>query len=314
MFGQQFPNTVGSGYDAVAFSMILQEVNQASVDAAWSMADDREVIDALLRNIAQVDITTPSLATMVASSAAMNAVAASAKARDAIGTQGPAYDAVVGSGIALGKVVAAYAGLDPVDYADMDAVSASGTAMTAVVGSADARSFAIGCAEGMASMLASSTARAALIGSAGAMGDVLGGAVSRFAIWGSDDFLTEMLADSSAHDLARAAGALISKEAIQTDTIDLTAGVTGGNLSGTGKYLFLGFSYENSLQANITLQTTRAGSSISNVFVMPSSSIGTDALAVDIAIPIEGPTITFAKSTAGNTMSYFRVLDCTPPA
>jgi len=70
-------------------------------------------------------------------------VAASATAMDAIRNSSTAFNIVAGSNIAIGKFVAGEAGLNPADYADMNAVAASATAMDAVAASATARSIAL---------------------------------------------------------------------------------------------------------------------------------------------------------------------------
>jgi len=87
------------------------------------------------------------------SATAMNAVAASATARSAVRNSSTAWGIVAGSNMAIGKFVAGEAGLNPADYADMDAVAASATAMNAVAASATA----------MNAVAKSATARSAIV-------------------------------------------------------------------------------------------------------------------------------------------------------
>ncbi len=86
---------------------------------------------------------------VAASATAMNAVAASATARNAIRNSSTAWNIVAGSNMAIGKFVAGEAGLNPANYADMNAVAASSTAMQAVAASSTA----------MQAVAASATAR-----------------------------------------------------------------------------------------------------------------------------------------------------------
>ena len=72
---------------------------------------------------------------IVSDETAMNAVAVSEVARDAIWNSKLAWDKVKVSNMAVGKYVAGAAGLNPEDYADMDAIAASEEAMNAVAAS-----------------------------------------------------------------------------------------------------------------------------------------------------------------------------------
>jgi hypothetical protein len=91
----------------------------------------------------------------------MNAVAASATARDAIRNSSTAFNIVAGSNMAIGKFVAGEAGLNPADYADMNAVAASSTAMNTALKSSNARN----------AMAASATARSAIISNLSTLND-----------------------------------------------------------------------------------------------------------------------------------------------
>ena len=101
--------------------------------------------------------------TVVTSHVAMNAVASSyvavaavyesAVAVEAVKANETAWAALTGASSAvMGKAAAKLAGLNPVDYADMDAIAASSTAMAAVIANATA----------LNAVLSSSTARAAI--------------------------------------------------------------------------------------------------------------------------------------------------------
>jgi len=81
---------------------------------------------------------------VAASETGMDAVAASETARDAIRNSPTASDAVGASNLAIGKFAAGSAGLDPTDFADMDAVAASETAMDAVAASETAYAAILG--------------------------------------------------------------------------------------------------------------------------------------------------------------------------
>jgi len=72
---------------------------------------------------------------VAASQTAMDAVASSQTARDVIGFSGLAYDTIANSNMAIGKYAIGYTTESPADYADMDAVASSQTAMDAVASS-----------------------------------------------------------------------------------------------------------------------------------------------------------------------------------
>lgn len=130
----------GGGYDATAFQMITQAANATQSEAAWRMADNREVIDQLLRNIGQISVTPKTLAALVDDATAMATVAGSALAMSALAN----------SNFALAEIVASSTA--------MTAIAASATAMTAMLASQRARFAIWGSDLACASILASSTA------------------------------------------------------------------------------------------------------------------------------------------------------------
>jgi len=99
---------------------------------------------------------------VAASATAMQAVAANTTARSAILNSPTAMSIVGASSMAIGKLVAGIAGLNPADYADMQAVAASATAMQAVAASATAMQAVAASAAALAAICRSSTAAVAV--------------------------------------------------------------------------------------------------------------------------------------------------------
>ena len=113
------------------------------------------------------------------SGTAMDIVADSQLARDTIGTEGMGFDIIAASNMAIGKYVAGSAGLDPSDYADMDAVAGSESAMGAVVDSQVAMDAVVGSETAMDIVADSQLARD-MIGTEGLAFDTI--AASNMAI------------------------------------------------------------------------------------------------------------------------------------
>ena len=116
---------------------------------------------------------------IVASETAMDAVAASATARDAIRNSATAFEAVDASNMAIGKFAAGGAGLDPSDFADMDAVAASETAMDAVAASETAMDAVAASETAMDAVVASEVAMDAVAASETAMDAAMGSILAR---------------------------------------------------------------------------------------------------------------------------------------
>ena len=124
--------------------------------------------------------------TVVTSHVAMNAVASSYVAVAAVYESAVAVEAVKANETAwatltgatsavMGKAAAKLAGLNPADYADMDAIASSSTAMAAIAASQTA----------MAAIAASQTAMAAIASSSTAMAAVAASYVAVVAVYGS---------------------------------------------------------------------------------------------------------------------------------
>jgi hypothetical protein len=135
---------------------------------------------------------------VVASATVMNAVAASATARNAIRNSSTAFNIVAGSSMAIGKFVAGEAGLNPADYADMNAVAASATAMNAVAASATAMNAVVASATAMDAVAASATAMNAVAASATAMNAVAASATAMNAVAASATAMDAVAASATA--------------------------------------------------------------------------------------------------------------------
>ena len=297
------PGGGGSGLaltpGAYAAGLSLQNVNAASVALAWYLADSRgDMVNFIdLISFGEAQITSTTLAALVASADDMAAVAASEAAFAAVLASEAAFAAVLASETAFAAVLASETAFA--------AVLASETAFAAVLASETA----------FAAVLASEAAFAAVLASETAFAAVLASQAARYQIWLSDVAITAIFNNSAAHDAARAAGTLHSKSANDTTDVSLTTGVTGGNLDPNGKYLVLGVSWANTADRTITLKTARSDTTrpTSGPWLGAQAS-GNDATAgFDIAAPIE-ETLAFALTSFGNITTYFRVLDCTPPA
>jgi hypothetical protein len=110
----------------------------ADMNAVAASATAMNAVAASATAMNAVAASATAMNAVAASATAMNAVAASATARNAIRNSSTAFNIVAGSNMAIGKFVAGEAGLNPADYADMNAVAASATAMNAVAASATA--------------------------------------------------------------------------------------------------------------------------------------------------------------------------------
>ena len=107
----------------------------------------------------------PAMDEVAASQTAMDAVSASETARDAVRNTDSAFDAVAGVNMAIGKFVAGSAGLDPTEYADMDAVVESTTAMDAVAASSTAMDVVVASEVAMDAVVTSPLAISAFLAS-----------------------------------------------------------------------------------------------------------------------------------------------------
>ena len=117
--------------------------------------------------------------TVVTSHVAMNAVASSYVAVAAVYESAVAVEAVKANETAwatltgatsavMGKAAAKLAGLNPADYADMDAIASSSTAMAAIIGNSTALNAVVSSSTAMAAVINSEAARTALVSSSDA--------------------------------------------------------------------------------------------------------------------------------------------------
>jgi len=120
---------------------------------------------------------------VAASETAMDAVAASETAREAVRASSVAFEAVGSSNLAIGKFVAGEAGLDPAEFADMDAVVASETAMDAVAVSETAMGAVAASETAMDAVAASETAMDVVAASPLAVREFLASGFIVEAVW-----------------------------------------------------------------------------------------------------------------------------------
>ena len=147
--------------------------------------------------------------TVVTSHVAMNAVASSyvavavvyesAVAVEAVKANETAWATLTGATSAvMGKAAAKLAGLNPADYADMDAIAASSTAMTAVAASSTAMAAIIGNSTALNAVVSSSTAMAAIIGNNTALNAVVSSSTAMAAVASSSTARTAITNSATA--------------------------------------------------------------------------------------------------------------------
>ena len=123
--------------------------------------------------MAAIIANTAAFNTVVTSQVAMNAVASSYVAVAAVYESAVAVEAVKANETALatltgatsavmGKAAAKLAGLNPADYADMDAIASSSTAMAAIIGNSTALNAVVSSSTAMAAVASSKTAATAI--------------------------------------------------------------------------------------------------------------------------------------------------------
>ena len=212
--------------------------------------------------------------TVVTSHVAMNAVASSyvavaavyesAVAVEAVKANETAWSTLAGASSAvMGKAAAKLAGLNPADYADMDAIAASSTAMTAVAASSTA----------MTAVAASYVAMAAVYGSAvavdavkanetawatltGATSAVMGKAVAVLSGLNPDSYADMTAVASSSTAMAAIAASSTALSAIAASTTALDAiyakkkRMSGASASLSGKFIILQISNDNAFDTS----------------------------------------------------------------
>lgn len=195
--------------------------------------------------------------TVVTSHVAMNAVASSyvavaavyesAVAVEAVKANETAWATLTGASSAvMGKAAAKLAGLNPADYADMDAIAASSTAMAAIEKSQVAKDaiaasdmatakYAVGAAglkpadyANMAAVAASQTAMTAVAASSTAMAAIIGNSTALNAVVSSSTAMTAVASSNTARTAIT--NSATAKNALTSSPLKTT--VTKGNGNG----------------------------------------------------------------------------------
>ena len=172
--------------------------------------------------MAAIIANTAAFNTVVTSQVAMNAVASSYVAVAAVYESAVAVEAVKANETALatltgatsavmGKAAAKLAGLNPADYADMDAIASSSTAMAAVASSQTA----------MTAIIANSTALNAVVSSSAAMSAVAASQTAMAAIIGNSTALNAVVSSSTA--MAAVASSKTAATAIEASSTAVSA-------------------------------------------------------------------------------------------
>ena len=169
--------------------------------------------------------------TVVTSHVAMNAVASSyvavaavyesAVAVEAVKANETAWATLTGASSAvMGKAAAKLAGLNPADYADMDAIAASSTAMAAVAASYVAVAAVYGSAVAVDAVKANETAWATLTGATSA---VMGKAVAVLSGFNPDSYADMTAVASSSTAMAAVASSQTAMAAVASSKTAATA-------------------------------------------------------------------------------------------
>ena len=193
---------VGKGlatYGGLDHQVLDQHATIEDVDgdanAVTEAASDEDTLFAVGRSHWGVD--NPNLADEVATSAAvMDRVSVSDTALDAIWQSQTAWDIVKAKSMAVGKFAAGRAGLNGADYADVDAVASSQTAMDAVSTSSTAMDAVSTSSTAMDAVSTSQTAMDAVSTSQTAMDAVAASIDARSAVFESDYALGSLWAST----------------------------------------------------------------------------------------------------------------------
>ena len=183
--------------NATALNVVA--TSQAAMNA---VAASETAMTALIANTAAFN-------TVVTSHVAMNAVASSyvavaavyesAVAVEAVKANETAWATLTGASSAvMGKAAAKLAGLNPADYADMDAIAASQTAMAAIASSSTAMAAIIGNSTALNAVVSSSTAMAAIASSSTAMAAIAASQTAMAAVASSNTARTAITNSATA--------------------------------------------------------------------------------------------------------------------
>ena len=221
--------------------------------------------------------------TVVTSHVAMNAVASSyvavaavyesAVAVEAVKANETAWATLTGASSAvMGKAAAKLAGLNPADYADMDAIAASQTAMAAIAASQTAMAAIIGNSTALNAVVSSSTAMAAIEKSqvakdaiaasdmatakyaAGAAGLNPADYANMTAVAASQTAMAAIASSSTAMAAIAASSIALSAIAASTTALDAIYAkkkrMSGASASLSGKFIILQISNDNAFDTS----------------------------------------------------------------
>ena len=233
--------------------------------------------------MAAIIANTAAFNTVVTSQVAMNAVASSYVAVAAVYESAVAVEAVKANETALatltgatsavmGKAAAKLAGLNPADYADMDAIASSSTAMAAIEKSQVAKDaiaasdmatakYAVGAAgltpadyANMAAVASSQTAMAAIASSSTAMAAIASSSTAMAAIIGNSTALNAVVSSSTAMAAIAASSTALSAIAASTTALDAIYAkkkrMSGASASLSGKFIILQISNDNAFDTS----------------------------------------------------------------
>ena len=175
--------------------------------------------------MAAVIANSTALNTVVTSPVAMNAVASSyvavaalyesAVAVEAVKANETAWATLTGASSAvMGKAAAKLAGLNPADYADMDAIAASSTAMAAIASSSTAMAAIIGNSTALNAVVSSQTAMAAIIANSTALNAVVSSSAAMSAVAASQTAMAAIEKSQVAKDAIAASDMATAKYAV----------------------------------------------------------------------------------------------------
>ena len=167
-----------------------------------AVAASETAMAAVIGNATALNVVATSQAAMNAVASSYVAVAAvyeSAVAVEAVKANETAWATLTGATSAvMGKAAAKLAGLNPADYADMDAIASSSTAMAAVIGNSAALNAVVSSSTAMTAVAASSTAMAAIIGNSTALNAVVSSSTAMTAVAASSTAMTAVATSDSA--------------------------------------------------------------------------------------------------------------------
>ena len=195
------------------------------------------------------------MAAIVAAPVAMAALWRSDTAIKALQANATAWKTFTGaSSSVMGKTVAILAGLNPSSYADMTAIAASSTAMTAIIANATALNAVVTSSTAMTAIIANSTALNTVVTSSTAMAAVAASSTAMTAVGNS---ITAMSAISASSTALTA----LCNSPLAVTTNASTWGSSSTLL--TGKRILVGFSqkqYSDGRNYSSTLGSKTAGS------------------------------------------------------